>query len=69
VAAAEAGADADDEGDEDGVVEDELLDELHAAADSPRNAMPRTATARRPDDRKVSMITTIASATCARQEP
>jgi len=35
--------------------EDELLDELHAAAVSPRNAIPTTTAVRRRDERKVSI--------------
>jgi hypothetical protein len=35
--------------------EDELLDELHAAAVSPRNVIPMTTALRRRDERKVSI--------------
>jgi hypothetical protein len=35
--------------------EDELLDELHAAVTSPKNAIPRTTAVRRRDERKVSI--------------
>jgi hypothetical protein len=56
VAAAAADGDAEAAAEADaGVLEDELLDELHAVTDNPRNAMPRTATPRLPDDRNVSM--------------
>src|ERR1700722_7094222 len=57
----DAGADdagADDEDDE---------EELQAAAVRPRHAMPSTAATRRPDDRNIGMISTIAIATCVSQ--
>ena len=57
----DAGADEEDDEDE----EDE--EELHAAAVTPRHAMPSTAATRLLDDRKVSIISTIAIATCVTQ--
>jgi len=56
--AEEAGADADEEEDE---------EELHAAAVKPRHAMPSTAAARLLDDRNVSMMPTLAIASCVPQ--
>jgi hypothetical protein len=53
----DAGADEDDE--------DE--DELQAAAVRPRHAMPSTAATRLVDDRNVSMLSTLAIATCVPQ--
>jgi hypothetical protein len=66
----DAGADDDAAGaEDDGADEedDELLDELHAAAANPRNAMPSRAVTRLPDDRYVSMISTIATGSCGTQ--
>jgi hypothetical protein len=56
-AADDAGADEDDE--------DE--DELQAAAVRPRQPMPSTAATRLVDDRNVSMMSTLATATCVSQ--
>jgi hypothetical protein len=53
----DAGADEDDDEEE----------ELQAAAVRPRHAMPSTAATRLLDDRKVSMMPTIATATCVGQ--
>jgi hypothetical protein len=61
-AADDAGADEEEEEEE-----EEEEDELHAAAVKPRHAMPSTAATRLVDDRKVSMISTLAIVTCVTQ--
>jgi hypothetical protein len=50
-----------------GVDDDEEDEELHAAAVKPTHTMPSTAAARQLDDRNVSMMPTIAIATCVSQ--
>jgi hypothetical protein len=67
---AEAEAAGDDAADDDAGADeedDEDEEELHAAAVTPRHAMPSTAATRLLDDRKVSIISTIAIATCVTQ--
>jgi hypothetical protein len=46
---------------------DELEEELQAAAVRPRQPMPSTAATRLVDDRNVSMMSTLAIATCVSQ--
>ncbi len=50
-----------------GVDDEEDEEELHAAAVKPTHTMPSTAAARQLDDRNVSMMPTIAIATCVSQ--
>ena len=58
---------ADDDAGADEEDDDEDDEELHAAAVKPRHAMPSTAATRLVDDRKVSIVSTIAIATCVPQ--
>jgi hypothetical protein len=64
--------DAVDDDEEDDVAagvddDEEDEEELHAAAVKPTHTMPSTAAARQLDDRNVSMMPTIAIATCVSQ--
>ena len=68
LALADAVGDDEDENDvAAGVDDEEDEEELHAAAVKPTHTMPSTAAARQLDDRNVSMMPTIAIATCVSQ--